>query len=201
MAGTDLTLHPAAPGLGGRVWPAAFSRDGASYVGSRGSRLLLNRAAHGREGRTDDVQVRWAEAYLAACQGPPAQVRIGLSRGVYPAADKRAAQAAIQAPVLHAVERLVRLGRLPAGLSTEEYFERMHISYGSPEEVAGQLGADRMLPLATDLIVQFSPAAPPLREAITGLELLAPRWGGAGPGPGRRGLCHWPPVMARQIGY
>ncbi len=119
------------------------------------------------------MQVPWAEAYLAAYQGPPAQVRIGLSRGVYPAADKRTAQAAIQAPVLHAVERLVRLGRLPAGLSTEEYFERMHISYGSPEEVAGQLGGDRMLPLATDLIVQFSPAAPPVREAITGLELLA----------------------------
>jgi hypothetical protein len=75
----------------------------------------------------------------------------------------------------------------------------MHISYGSPEEVAGQLGADRMLPLATDLIVQFSPAAPPLREAITGLELLAPRWRRAR--PRTRGLCHWPPVMARQIGY
>ena len=49
----------------------------------------------------------------------------------------------------------------------------MHISCGSPEEVAGQLGADRMLPLATGLIVQFSPAAPPLPEAITGPELLA----------------------------
>jgi hypothetical protein len=32
-----------------------------------------------------------------------------------------------------------------------------------------------VLPPATDLIVQFSPAAPPLEAAITGLELLATR--------------------------
>jgi len=30
-----------------------------------------------------------------------------------------------------------------------------------------------VLPLATDLIVQFSPAAPALDEAIAGLELMA----------------------------
>ena len=49
----------------------------------------------------------------------------------------------------------------------------MHISYGSPDEVAERLAADRVLPLATDLIVQFSPAAPALDEAITALRLLA----------------------------
>jgi hypothetical protein len=106
-------------------------------------------------------------------------VRIGLSRGVYPAAGKRAAKAALEAPVLRAVQRLIRLGRLPAGLSSEEYFERMHISYGSPAEVAERLAGDQVLPLATDLIVQFSPAAPPLREAIAGLELLATQVGPA----------------------
>jgi NAD(P)-dependent dehydrogenase (short-subunit alcohol dehydrogenase family) len=49
----------------------------------------------------------------------------------------------------------------------------MHISYGSPEEVAQRLATARVLPLATDLIVQFSPAAPALDEAIAALELLA----------------------------
>ena len=173
VPGTDLRLHPAAPGLAGRLWQAAFSRDGAGYVGSRGSRLLLNRAAFGSEGRTDDVQAPWAQAYLAAYPGPPGQVRIGLSRGVYPAADKRAAKAVIEGPVLRMAERMVRAGRFPAGLSAEEYFERMHISYGSPDEVAERLASDRVLPLATDLIVQFSPAAPPLDAAIAALELLA----------------------------
>jgi alkanesulfonate monooxygenase SsuD/methylene tetrahydromethanopterin reductase-like flavin-dependent oxidoreductase (luciferase family) len=39
--------------------------------------------------------------------------------------------------------------------------------------VAQRLATDRVLPLATDLIVQFSPAAPVLDEAIAALELLA----------------------------
>jgi alkanesulfonate monooxygenase SsuD/methylene tetrahydromethanopterin reductase-like flavin-dependent oxidoreductase (luciferase family) len=107
------------------VWQAAFSRDGAGYVGAHGSRLLLNRAAFGSEGRTDHVQAPWAEAYLAAYPGPPDQVRIGLSRGVYPAADKRAARTVIEAPVLRMAERMIKAGRFPAGLSPEEYFERM----------------------------------------------------------------------------
>jgi alkanesulfonate monooxygenase SsuD/methylene tetrahydromethanopterin reductase-like flavin-dependent oxidoreductase (luciferase family) len=173
VAGTDLRLQPAAPDLAGRLWQAAFSRDGARYVGASGSRLLLNRATFGSEGRTDEVQAPWAQAYLAAYPGPTDQIRIGLSRGIYPAADKRVAKAAIEAPVLRMAERMIRAGRFPAGLSSEEYFERMHISYGSPDEVAERLATDRVLPLATDLIVQFSPASPALDAAIAGLELLA----------------------------
>jgi alkanesulfonate monooxygenase SsuD/methylene tetrahydromethanopterin reductase-like flavin-dependent oxidoreductase (luciferase family) len=173
VAGTDLRLQPAAPDLAGRLWQAAFSRDGARYVGASGSRLLLNRATFGSEGRTDEVQAPWAEAYLAAYPGPTDQIRIGLSRGVYVAADKRVAKAAIEAPVLRMAERMIRAGRFPAGLSSEEYFELMHISYGSPDEVAERLATDRVLPLATDLIVQFSPASPALDAAIAGLELLA----------------------------
>ena len=175
VGGTDFRLLPEAPGLGERLWQAAFSLEGARYVGAAGSRLLLNRATFGSGGRTDEVQAPWAEAYLAASPQPADEARIGLSRGVYPAASKRAARAAIEAPVLRMAERMIRAGRFPAGLSAEEYFERMHISYGSPDEVAERLAADRVLPLATDLIVQFSPAAPALDEAITALELLATR--------------------------
>ena len=175
VGGTEFRLHPAAPGLAGRLWQAAFSQDGARYVGAAGSRLLLNRATFGSEGRTDEVQAPWAEAYLAAYPGPPDEVRIGLSRGVYPAASRRAAKAAIEAPVLAMAERMIRAGRFPAGLAAEEYFERMHISYGSPDQVAERLATDRVLPLATELIVQFSPAAPALDEAIAALELLATR--------------------------
>jgi hypothetical protein len=43
----------------------------------------------------------------------------------------------------------------------------MHISYGSPDEVAERLADDRVLPLATELIVQFSPASPALDDALT----------------------------------
>jgi alkanesulfonate monooxygenase SsuD/methylene tetrahydromethanopterin reductase-like flavin-dependent oxidoreductase (luciferase family) len=173
VGGTEFRLQPAAPGLAGRLWQAAFSRDGARYVGAAGSRLLLNRATFGSEGRTDEVQAPWAKAYLAAYPGPADQARIGLSRGVYPAASRRAAKAAIEAPVPAMADRMIRAGRFPAGLSTEEYFERMHISYGHPEQVAERLASDRVLPLASELIVQFSPAAPALDEAIAALDLLA----------------------------
>jgi alkanesulfonate monooxygenase SsuD/methylene tetrahydromethanopterin reductase-like flavin-dependent oxidoreductase (luciferase family) len=173
LRGTGFRLQPSAPGLAGRLWQSAFSPDGARYVGLAGSRLLLNRATFGSKGRTDEVQVPWARAYLDAYQGPVGRTRIGLSRGVFPAADKRSAKAAIEAPVRRMAERLIKAGRFPAGLSSEEYFELMHISYGSPEEVAQHLATDRALPLATDLILQFSPAAPVLGEAIAALELLA----------------------------
>jgi hypothetical protein len=69
--------------------------------------------------------------------------------------------------------QMVKAGLFPGGLSAEDYFERMHISYGSPDEVAERLASDRALPLATDLILQFSPAAPALDKAIAALELLA----------------------------
>jgi alkanesulfonate monooxygenase SsuD/methylene tetrahydromethanopterin reductase-like flavin-dependent oxidoreductase (luciferase family) len=173
VRGTGFRLRPEAGGLAGRVWQAAFSRAGARHVGAAGSRLLLNRATFGSPGRTDEVQLPWARAYRDAWPGPPGDIRIALSRGVYPAADRRAAKAAIEAPVRRMAERMIRAGRFPAGLSSEDYFDLMHISWGSPDEVAERLAGDRVLPLATDLIVQFSPAAPELGAAIAGLELLA----------------------------
>jgi hypothetical protein len=65
---------------------------------------------------------------------------------------------------------MIKAGRFPAGLSSEAYFERMHISCGRPGEVAERLATGRVLPLAADLIVQFSPAAPALDAAIAGLQ-------------------------------
>ena len=59
------------------------------------------------------------------------------------------------------------------GARSEEYFELLHISYGSPEEVAVRLASDRVLAMSSDLLCQFSPAAPPLGEAIAALELMA----------------------------
>jgi alkanesulfonate monooxygenase SsuD/methylene tetrahydromethanopterin reductase-like flavin-dependent oxidoreductase (luciferase family) len=194
---TEFRLQPAAPGLARRVWQAAFSLEGARYVGATGSRLLLNRATFGSEGRTDEVQAPWAQAYREAYTGPADQLRIGLSRGVFPAADKRTAKAAIEQPVLRMAERMIKAGRFPAGLTSEEYFERMHISYGSPEEVAERLSTDRVLPLATELIVQFSPAAPSLDAAIAALELLATQVAPAlGWKPAARGAAAPQPAVA-----
>jgi alkanesulfonate monooxygenase SsuD/methylene tetrahydromethanopterin reductase-like flavin-dependent oxidoreductase (luciferase family) len=90
VGGTEFRLHPAAPGLAGRLWQAAFSRDGARFVAGAGSRLLLNRATFFSQGRTDEVQEPWAQAYRDGYSGPPGELRVGLSRGVYPAAGRPA---------------------------------------------------------------------------------------------------------------
>ena len=49
----------------------------------------------------------------------------------------------------------------------------MHINYGAPEEVAARLGADRVLPYTSDLILQFDPIHPPLERILEMLEQVA----------------------------
>ena len=151
-------LDPPAPTLIDRLWQSALSPAGVQYVAQQGVGLLLSRAA---------------DAYVTAWNGHSTPPRIGLSRGIYPAADKQTALAALRAPVLRATEAMIKQGHLPAGQSLEYYCERMHIAYGHPDEVAATLAADRTLPYATDLILQFNPATPPLEHAIRMLEQIA----------------------------
>ena len=96
VGGTDFRLLPEAGGLGGRLWQAAFSLEGARYVGTAGSRLLLNRATFGSEGRTDELQARGlrptsppilgrrtrpGSGFPGAFTRPPASGRPGRSSG------------------------------------------------------------------------------------------------------------------------
>jgi alkanesulfonate monooxygenase SsuD/methylene tetrahydromethanopterin reductase-like flavin-dependent oxidoreductase (luciferase family) len=165
-------LQPPAPGLAGRLWQGVFSREGARYAAEHGVGLLLNRATYGYDEPTDQVQVPWADAYLDAWRGP-GRPRLGLSRTVYPAEDRRSAQADLQAGVQRFVETMVRQGKFPAGLTLEQYFDRLHIFHGHPEEVVAGLKADRVLPRVTDLICQFNPGIPTHAQALRVLERIA----------------------------
>ncbi len=165
-------LDPPAPTLVERLWQGAASPIGVQYIAQQETALLLSRSAWTSGKPTDELQLPLAEAYLAAWQAPFAP-RIGLSRGVYPAADKQTALAGLQNGVLRACEEPVRRGLLPAGQSLEYYAQQMHVAYGHPEEVAATLAADRVLPLANELIIQFNPVSPPLAQAIHMLETVA----------------------------
>jgi alkanesulfonate monooxygenase SsuD/methylene tetrahydromethanopterin reductase-like flavin-dependent oxidoreductase (luciferase family) len=167
------TLQPPAPGLVNRLWQGVFSAEGARYAAQHNVGLLLNRATYGYDEPTDQVQIGWAKAYLDARAGQPGQARIGLSRTVYPAPDKRTARAELQEGVLHFSQAMVRQGKFSAGLSTEDYFKRLHIFYGHPEEVAAGLAADRLLPHVTDLICQFNPGIPTHAQSLRVLERIA----------------------------
>jgi alkanesulfonate monooxygenase SsuD/methylene tetrahydromethanopterin reductase-like flavin-dependent oxidoreductase (luciferase family) len=166
------TIQPPAGDFTDRIWQGVFSGPGARYAAGAGANLLLNRATYGYDEDTDVVQRGWADEYLAAWDRshPP---RIGLSRLIFPAQDKRTALAQIEQGVRQATERFVARGTFPAGLSLTEYLRRFHAFYGHPEEIVQALRSERVLPLATDLIAQFNPGVPDLGAAVRALELIA----------------------------
>jgi alkanesulfonate monooxygenase SsuD/methylene tetrahydromethanopterin reductase-like flavin-dependent oxidoreductase (luciferase family) len=165
-------IQPPAGAFTDRIWQGVFGRTGARYAAAAGSNLLLNRATYGYEEPTDAVQRPWAEEFLAAWQQPH-RPRIGLSRFIFPARDKRAALAQIEEGVLRGAASFVERGQFPAGLSTAEYLRRFHAFYGHPDEIVQALQAERVMPVATDLIAQFNPGIPDHDAAIQALELLA----------------------------
>ena len=166
------TIQPPAGDFGERLWQGVFSGPGAAYAARSGSNLLLNRATYGYDAATDEVQRPWADEFLRRW-AQPRPPRIGLSRFIFPAADKRTAIAQIGPDVVGAAQRLVARGAFPAGLDTEGYLRRFHCFYGHPDEIIAELREERVLPLATDLITQFNPAVPDQDAAIRALELIA----------------------------
>ncbi len=165
-------LQPPAPTLADRLWQSALSVKGAEYVARQGVGLLLARSALGSDIPTDQAQLPVVRSFIENWSGD-GRPRIALSRGVYPAADKRTALAELREGMERAVAVNIKNGTLPAGLSLEAYCERLHIAYGHPDEIAEFLLADRILPFATDLILQFNPANPPRQRALEILGQIA----------------------------
>ena len=157
-------LRPAAPTLGDRLWLSGLSMRGAQYAAQNGAGLLLSRFVGSEEQAAGQEQEPVAVAYRTAWGERPTPPRIGLSRGIYLGSSRAAA--------LREIEKY-SMGGIPADLSTEGFCARAHITYGTPEEVAARLGADRVLPYTTDLILQFDPIHPPLERILELLEQVA----------------------------
>src|SRR5450432_3198515 len=158
--GTEgFTIQPPAGDFSRRIWQGVFSGAGAAYAAAAGSNLLLNRATYGYAEPTDVVQRPWAEAYLEAWRESRAP-RIGLSRFVFPAKDRKTALDQIGADVLSAAQRFALRGAFPAGIDELEALRRFHSFYGHPDEIIEALQQEKVLPVATDLITQFNPAVP-----------------------------------------
>lgn len=172
-----LLVQPQSPGLQKRIWQGIFSHEGARYAAAAGSNLLLNRAAYGYEARTDHVQRPWAESFLEAWRAEPRNAgrspRIGLSRLVYPAEDRRTAIAHLREGVIRFAERMVANGRFPPGLGIEDYLARVHAFYGHPEEIVAQLRDEQTLPIATDILCQVNPGVPSFDQTLRALERIA----------------------------
>lgn len=173
------TIQPSAGDFTDRIWQGVFSGPGAEYAAQAGSNLLLNRAAYGYDEPTDEVQRPWADAYLAGWD-QPRRPRIGLSRFVFPAKDKRTALEHIGPDVLAAAQRFGKGNNFggikngfPEGIDTVEALRRFHSFYGHPDEIIAELQQEKVLPVATDLITQFNPAVLDHDVAVRALELIA----------------------------
>ena len=159
-------LQPPAPTLVERIWLSGLSPMGATYAAGNQAGLLLSRAAWGHEEPTDQIQRPVAQTYLDAWQPNTLPPRIGLSRGIYVAADKNTALRAMRDDLTRAIDAMVKQGRMAPGLSFETYCQRFHIAYGHPEEVAASLQADQVIDHTTDLILQLDPVFPSLDTTI-----------------------------------
>jgi len=170
---SELRLNPPAPSLSARIWQSGQSVVGAKHIANAGSGLLLSRSVIGpaTDEATDQQQLPVVQAYLDGWQDTSQKPRVGMSRGIYPAADKASALAHLRKDVLRAAA--AQQGRFPPGESLESYCRRLHLFYGTPEEVVDGLRGDKVFPYATDLILQFSPVIPELSEAIRILEVIA----------------------------
>jgi alkanesulfonate monooxygenase SsuD/methylene tetrahydromethanopterin reductase-like flavin-dependent oxidoreductase (luciferase family) len=169
--GGGMRLQPAVPTLADRLWLSVYGAEGSRYAAQHGAGLLINRSVYDSDQPSDQIQVDWAKAYVQVPQ--PVPPRVGLSRGVYVAADQRTAQAALRDSVNRFAEKLIQAGRVPADQPLERYLQRLHVIYGNPEQVAAGLAADQVLPYTTDLILQFSPATPSFDQALSMLEQIA----------------------------
>ncbi len=166
-------LQPPAPTLTERIWLSGLSLMGATYAANHEAGLLLSRAAWGHEEPTDQVQRPVAEIYRDAWAHPTASPRVGLSRGIYIAADKPTALRKMHADLTPAIAGMVKQGRMAPGLSFETYCERFHIAYGHPEEVTASLQADQVFAHATELIFQLDPIFPSLEQTVRMFEQVA----------------------------
>jgi putative FMN-dependent luciferase-like monooxygenase len=173
IRGTQARLFPPAPSLAQRIWESTLSVEGGARIGGHGNGLLLARTAFMSSEPTDQAQLPVAASYLAAHAPFAHQPRIGLSRAVYPAADRPTAVGELRAGLAHYVATMVGRGFFPAGLSEEAYFARSHIHYGHPEEVVASLRSDLVLPLATELICQVHPGHPTPDQTLRALERIA----------------------------
>lgn len=172
MRGTDLRLNPAAPRLGGRLWQATFSVDGARRAGEQGDGLLLSRTQpRDMDQNLHEVQVPMVEAYLDAL---PAGVepRVLASRTAVVVDDARLAETwAVAEP---GIRRLTRtfLKRNAKG-DVLDLARATDTHLGTVDDVVASLTADRTLALATDVAFQVHSVDPAHEVTLRSIELLA----------------------------
>lgn len=176
------TLFPPAPALLDRIWEGPSRWPGVESAAERGSGLLLSRIAIGA-GSTPShtVQVPLATGHSEIVRSRGGSARVGLSRTIYPAASRRAAEDALRPSFEPLIRRTVQTVPELVGLSFAEHLEFANVHYGDPDDIVHSLQREPLIETVTDLIFQVQPADPSQGETLrimdTVATAIAPRLG------------------------
>ncbi|MGI9145278.1 MAG: LLM class flavin-dependent oxidoreductase [Chloroflexota bacterium] len=188
LAGREITpggpvLFPAAERLSKSLWEATFSVAGAARAAEHASGLLLARTtmpsstsggdAHNGHLPLGDLQWPLVEAYFKHWTSTESTPRIGLSRSIYVAATRAQALADADAGMRRYGQLLARRSGLNTPPAVDELLASAHVHIGSPDDVIASLQADRLLAVATDLILQVHPIDPSHEKTLRSLQLIA----------------------------
>lgn len=177
-------LFPAAPRLASCLWEATFGVEGAIRAAEHGSGLLLARTAIRPAAPADgsaaaprqplgEAQAPLVDAYLAHWPASAGAPRIGLSRSLYVAPTRAEAIADAEAGIRRHARLLSHRSGFSGERTVEELLASADVHCGSPEDVIASLRADRLLPAATDLILQVHPVDPSPEKTLRSLQLIA----------------------------
>jgi putative FMN-dependent luciferase-like monooxygenase len=176
-------LFPPAPRLASTLWEATFRAEGAIRAAQNGSGLLLARTAvrpPPEDGSAvpprqplGDLQAPIVDAYLAHWSSAEVAPRIGLSRSVYVAPTRDEAIADAERGMRRHAQMVGQREGIATDMSVEALLARADVHIGSPADVVASLRSDRLLAVATDLMVQVHPVDPSHEKTMRSLKLIA----------------------------
>jgi alkanesulfonate monooxygenase SsuD/methylene tetrahydromethanopterin reductase-like flavin-dependent oxidoreductase (luciferase family) len=167
----DAVVQPRRPELAKRIWMATVTRAHGAFAASHGFGLITNyrpsTLTSENEGYLDEYRDRSRQAGV--------EPRVGMSRGIFPAADKASARRLLAPHAARFIERGKRFGWLDASRTPEDFFEREDFHYGHPDEVVERLRGDPGLPYATELLAGMLSTRLTPRELVPVMERIADR--------------------------
>jgi len=178
IAGTANRLYPDARRLVDRMWQATFSADGGRRAGLAGHGLMLSRTqprkAEAPTASLADLQHPIIDAYLAALPSGCAP-RVVASRSLFVADSRDDALRFAEDGLRRALDRFRGRGHIIRGDTLDDLIATFDVHVGTPEDVIISLGADAILPRATDLVFQVHSVDPPHPLILRSIELTAER--------------------------
>lgn len=158
-----LSLTPAAPTLGGRIWESASTPERAAATARTGAGLLL--------GVGDaETQRQLADAYSAALPADE-QSRIAAFRGAFPGEGRNERAAALWPDIAPSVADATLRRR--GASDPHSLLDALVVHYGTPDDIAASVHADPSFGIATDYVFAVQAASTSVVEAIRTLEVLA----------------------------